>query len=233
MRSRATVLRAAVTGVVVALGIGLAAQPAMAQSADTPGACSATGVKTGNLVVLSLGLKLGAANPNSAVCATDYQKVLGASVPIAGALNPLRTLLGVNTGTLLQVGVVEGLTGNLPNNNGAGATARVAYVRLNVLGFVLEIGGVESHARARLDGCDQSTFGYSDVASLKINGKAQGILDGPVRIPLLGLGAIYLNQAVQDGPGSLAQRAVHVDLPGDSLDITLGESFAFSGACAP
>lgn len=220
-------LKAAIAGVAAAAGLGLAAQPAMAQ-AD---ACRGTALKTGNLVILQQGLTLASANNKETGCATDYQKAVGLGVPLTGALKPLGTLLGVTTGTILQVGVVDGLTGTDPAL-GNGASARVAYVKLNVLGFTLEIGGVESMARARLIGCSPFQQGYSDVASLKINGKAQLVGNGPARIPLLGLGNIYLNQTI-DEEYSLTQRAVFVDLPGDSLDITLGESKAGTTACAP
>jgi uncharacterized repeat protein (TIGR01451 family) len=192
-----------------------------AATSDTAVTATISGLCRGTSLQV-LGLRLGSANNPESPCVTATDNVvfvnqpLGPSFPLLGLISVLRaSAVGSNT---------------LANPRLAAAESHVAaaVVNLPFLGLNLAVTGVQTTATATMPPgtCGAPTLaGTSIVASLVLNGSVLVVGKNPVSIPLLGLGGVYLNQRVVQG-NTITQRAVFVDLPGTTLDITIAESKA-------
>ncbi|MDQ6526272.1 hypothetical protein RB608_21815 [Nocardioides sp. LHD-245] len=171
-----------------------------------------------------LNLTPGTANPATSPCATDDRRVLRINERLA--VNP--GLLGGLLNPLLRSTVSTGvLTGTTTTGAGlATATATVDNASVSLPGLVtLTVSGVHSEARSQLRSCVAADVaGSSHLATLTLNGKTIAVGDKPLTIPLV-VGSLSINQQVRTG-NTVTQRAVFLDLPGNLLDIAIGESTA-------
>jgi uncharacterized repeat protein (TIGR01451 family) len=169
-----------------------------------------------------LGLRLGSANNPESPCVTATDNVVFVNQPL-GPSFPLLGLISV-----LKASAVGSSTLANPRLAAAESHVAAAVVNLPFLGLNLAVTGVQTTATATMPAgtCGAPTLaGTSIVASVVLNGAVLVVGKNPVSIPLLGLGGVYLNQRVIQG-NTITQRAVFVDLPGTTLDITIAESKA-------
>ncbi|ONI79549.1 hypothetical protein ALI144C_25715 [Actinosynnema sp. ALI-1.44] len=157
------------------------------------GSCGATAVKLLNQDVV-------AANSGEHGCDTDSKTAAGTKVG-AGPVS-------------VQVSAVSAKTGK------AAASTSVGSVKITVLGQVVEIGVIESHASASCD--TGKPVARSTVGSLKVNGSEVDVGSGPVTVPLVA-GKLKLNSTTRTAD-SVTQRAVVLDTA--LTDLVIGEARA-------
>jgi hypothetical protein len=171
-----------------------------------------------------LNLTPGTANPATSPCATDSRTVLRVSERLTTNPSLLGGLLNPLLRNTVSTGVLTGATTRGAGLAAASATVDDAQVSLPGL-LTLSVSGVHSEVRSQLRSCTAADVaGSSHIASLTLNGKTIVVGDKPLTIPLV-VGSLSLNQQVRAG-NTVTQRAVFLDLPGNLLDIAIGESTA-------
>lgn len=170
-----------------------------------PGLCRGTALRL-------LGLDAATANPAEAPCETDAATVL-----------EVHETLG-----LLNTVDVSALEGDTQDGQGtADAQAGVDSAAVSIVGVVnLATTEVYAEASASLEGtCESATLsGDSMIASLTLNGQKIDVGSQPLTIPLV-VGALHLNHTEVSG-NTVTQRALFLDLPGQTLDVVIAEAKA-------
>lgn len=174
---------------------------------------------------LPLGINLAYANPAETPCAAENKTVLDANVAIGPVLLPL-----------LQAGVkVQVATGfTTKSATSAHGESNVASVTISVpaLGLTIKAMALHSEASASVGAtCGSAALSsLSRLATLQINGLTIPVTTAPITIPLV-VGSLSINQLQSTG-SSITRRVLNLDLPGNLLDVVVGESKA-GIACQP
>ena len=178
--------------------------------------CRGTGIEL-------LNNRLASANNPEAPCLTATNTLVTVHETIGPALPPPLT-------NAIDATAVSGAT--LAGSNSASAEAHIAFATVAVPSFVtgLVVTGVHTTASSSIGATCASgvTAGTSIIASLVLNGIAIPVGTAPISIPLPGLGGLYLNQTTVVG-NTITVKALFLDLPGTTLDVTLAESKAGIG----
>lgn len=167
----------------------------------------------GLAVGLPLGIRLGDANPAKNPCVTKNATATNINTPlIIGSLN---------------VTALNSTTEKAPNGVQR-AAAGLSKATLSVLGMNITAENLQSQVEAKMGpGCTAVTkSGSSTVGKVTVNGTVLTDLGGGAgtSIPILfGLATLHVNQEISVG-NTITRRALFLDMPGDILDVVIGQS---------
>lgn len=182
-----------------------------------------TGMCSGRVIGLPLNIDLVEANPATTPCATDGRALLKTKVVIGDVLpGLLRPLSPTIDATLLEA--TSSLDGTVASGTATVDEVKIAYP---LTGQHMILKGLWSEASADASKCGTPdvTSARTDLATMILNGKRYDRLKQPGSLALPGLGGVYVNDVRTSG-SSVTARAVFVDLPGNLLDVVVGESKA-------
>lgn len=182
-----------------------------------------TGMCSGRVIGLPLNIDLVEANPATTPCATDGRALLKTKNVIGDVLpGLLRSLSPTIEATLLEA--TSSMDGTVASGSATVDEVTIAYP-LTGQHMILKDLWSEASADASKCGTPEVTEARTDLATMILNGKRHERLKKPGSLALPGLGGVYLNDVRTSG-SSVTARAVFVDLPGNLLDVVVGESKA-------